>query len=344
MTTSKRILIALTSTDRMGALSDRPTGYYLPEVAHPWRVFTDAGYTVELISVLGGRPPVDGADLTDPVQRAFVDDAAMSAQLERTPTPDRVDPHDYDAILFAGGHGAMWDFPANAALAGLARDVYENGGVVAAVCHGPAGLVDITLSDGRPLVAGKHVAAFTNDEESAAGLTGVVPFLLQTRLEQLGAIHSSGGTFEPHSVTDGRLVTGQNPASAVGVAHRVLGVLSGRTSPRAVTESYFDAENRRDLDAVLAHFAHDVTFVAPDGRPLESAAALRRFYAENMAALPWLHVELVDEVRDGDRAAVEWVASARDGGGQPVSMRGTNVITVRDGQFGSLRAYWITLG
>jgi putative intracellular protease/amidase/ketosteroid isomerase-like protein len=345
MTTTKKILIALTSNDRMGGESGGlRTGYYLPEVAHPWRVFTDAGYTVDLMSVRGGQPPVDGADLTDPVQRAFVDDPVMSAQLERTPTPEEVDARNYDAILFAGGHGVMWDFPGNSALAALARDVYENGGVVAAVCHGPAGLVDVTLSDGRPLVAGKHVAAFTNDEEAAAGVTDVVPFLLETRLAELGAVHTKAGVFEPHAVTDGRLVTGQNPASAVGVAQRVLVALSGRTSPRDVTESYFDAENRRDLEGVLAHFAHDVTFIGPDGRRIESAAALRRFYAENMAALPQLHVELVDEVRDGDRAAVEWVARGRNGAGQAVSMRGTNVISVRDGQFGYLNAYWLTVG
>ena len=224
-TRTKKILIGLTSHGDLAGL--RPTGYYLPEVAHPWRVFTDAGYTVDLASTAGGEPPVDGADLTDPVQRAFTDDPTMAAKARSTPTFAGIDGGDYDAVLFAGGHGTMWDFPADPALARLAREVYEDGGVVAAVCHGPAALVGVILSDGRPLVAGKHVAAFTNAEEAAVGLAGVVPFLLQTRLEQLGAAHTAAPDFQAHVVADHRLVTGQNPASATGVAQAVLTELGG---------------------------------------------------------------------------------------------------------------------
>ena len=219
----KKILIALTSHDDLAGL--RRTGYYLPEVAHPWRVFTDAGYEVDLVSVAGGEPPMDGADLSDPVQRAFTEDPRMRAALAATPRFADVDPAAYDAVLFAGGHGTMWDFPHDRDLQSVARAVAEQGGVVAAVCHGPAALVGVTLADGRPLVAGKEVAAFTNDEEEAAGLTAHVPFLLQTRLEELGAHHTAAPPFEPHVVTDGRLVTGQNPASATGVAQAVLEVL-----------------------------------------------------------------------------------------------------------------------
>ncbi|HYY10672.1 MAG TPA: type 1 glutamine amidotransferase domain-containing protein [Kineosporiaceae bacterium] len=219
----KKILIALTSHDDLAGL--RRTGYYLPEVAHPWRVFTDAGYEVDLVSVAGGEPPMDGADLSDPVQRAFTEDPRMRAALAATPRFADVDPAAYDAVLFAGGHGTMWDFPHDRDLQSVARAVAEQGGVVAAVCHGPAALVGVTLADGRPLVAGKEVAAFTDDEEEAAGLTAHVPFLLQTRLEELGAHHTAAPPFEPHVVTDGRLVTGQNPASATGVAQAVLEVL-----------------------------------------------------------------------------------------------------------------------
>lgn len=120
----------------------------------------------------------------------------------------------------------MWDFPDDDDLARVTREIYESGGVIAAVCHGPAALVGVTLSNGRPLVEGRRVAAFTDSEEAAAGLSAVVPFLLQTRLEELGAKHSAAPDFEAHVVTDQRLVTGQNPASATGVAESVLLALS----------------------------------------------------------------------------------------------------------------------
>jgi putative intracellular protease/amidase len=225
MTRINKILIALTSHDRLGN-TGRSTGFYLPEAAHPWKVFTDAGYDVDLVSVRGGKPPVDGADTSDPIQRAFLDDAKIAAQLAATPRPQDIDAADYDAILYVGGHGTMWDFPDDQVLAGLARDIYEADGVVAAVCHGPAGLVNIALSDGTHLVDGKNVAAFTNGEEAAVGLTDVVPFLLQSVLEERGAKHTGAPNFEAHVVVDGRLVTGQNPASATGVAEAVVKTLA----------------------------------------------------------------------------------------------------------------------
>jgi putative intracellular protease/amidase len=221
---TKKILMALTSHGDLAGL--RPTGYYLSEAAHPWRVFVDAGYSVDLVSPAGGEPPVDGVDLSDPVQQAFLDDPDMSAKVRSTPRFADVDASQYDAVFFAGGHGTMWDFPNDPDLASVARDLYEAGGVVAAVCHGPAALVGITLSDGRPLVEGKEVAAFTNAEEEAAGLTESVPFLLQARLEELGAKHTAAANFQPHVVSDSRLVTGQNPASATGVAQAIVAALA----------------------------------------------------------------------------------------------------------------------
>lgn len=222
-TRTKKILIGLTSHGDLAG--QRPTGYYLSEVAHPWRVFLEAGYTVDLVSTAGGQPPVDGVDLSDPVQQAFTDDPEMAEKTRSTPRFAEVDTADYDAVLFAGGHGTMWDFPDDPDLAEVARQVYETGGVVAAVCHGPAALVGVRMSDGTPLVEGKQVSAFTNAEEAAAGLTDVVPFLLQTRLTALGAEHSGGANFEAYIVTDGRLVTGQNPASANGVAKAMITAL-----------------------------------------------------------------------------------------------------------------------
>jgi putative intracellular protease/amidase len=222
---TRKILIALTSHGKLGS-TGRDTGFYLPEVAHPWKVFTDASYTVDLVSVQGGRPPADGIDPSDPVQQAFLDDPDMSVKLTNTLRPDQVTSADYDAIFYAGGHGTMWDFPGATRLAEIARDIYENNGVVAAVCHGPAGLVNITLSDGRYLVDGKEVTGFTNDEETAVGLAEDVPFLLQALLEQRGAKHTGAPNFQPWVVRDGRLITGQNPASATGVAQQVLTALN----------------------------------------------------------------------------------------------------------------------
>lgn len=216
------ILIALTSHDDLGGV--RKTGFYVSEAAHPWRIFRDAGFAVDLVSVRGGSPPTDGLDDTDPIQRDFLD----LPDLATTARAASLDAVGYDAILFAGGHGAMWDFPDNADLARLARDIYESGGVVAAVCHGPAALVNLTLSDGSHLVDGKEVSAFTNAEEEAVGLTKAVPFLLQTALEGHGAKHVAAPNFERQVSTSDRLVTGQNPASATGVAEEVVRLLTAR--------------------------------------------------------------------------------------------------------------------
>lgn len=158
--------------------------------------------------------------------------------VEHTLTPARVHADDYAAIFFAGGHGTMWDLPDNMEIAQLAARIYERGGVVGAVCHGPAGLVNVKLSDGAWLVAGKDVAAFTNEEERAVELTEVVPFFLADKLLERGARHSAAQKFTPKVVVSGRLVTGQNPQSALGVGEALvdlLGIASPENSPPAIT-------------------------------------------------------------------------------------------------------------
>ncbi|MET9312012.1 type 1 glutamine amidotransferase domain-containing protein [Kribbella sp. NPDC003505] len=216
-----RVLIALTSHSQLGD-TGRTTGFYASEAAEPWSVFTAAGFDVDLVSVAGGRPPIDGLDEDDPIQQKFL----ATVDLEHTPAAAGLDASAYDAIFFAGGHGTVWDFPNDEALASVAAGIYENGGVVAAVCHGPSALVNLTLSDGRHLVDGKNVAAFTNAEEAAVGLTEVVPFLLADALTARGAIHHPAANFTPQTVTDGRLVTGQNPQSATSTAEAVVAVLT----------------------------------------------------------------------------------------------------------------------
>lgn len=142
-----------------------------------------------------------------------------------TPRLEGLDVSRYDAVFYAGGHGTMWDFPRDPDVARVGREVYERGGVVAAVCHGPAALVNLTLSDGTYLVAGKRVAGFTNDEEKAAGVADVVPFLLADALVGRGARHEPGPDWQAQVVVDGRLATGQNPASATPLAEEVVKLL-----------------------------------------------------------------------------------------------------------------------
>ncbi|MCW2541992.1 MAG: dihydroxyacetone kinase [Frankiales bacterium] len=223
---SKTVLFALTSHSTLGD-TGRSTGFYVPEVAHPAAVFAAAGYDIAFVSVSGGAPPQDGVKPDDDVVAGFLADPTVAGHLDQTPTADELDPADYDVLFLAGGHGTMWDFPEAKELAQLAADIYEQGGVVAAVCHGPAGLVNVRLNDGRYLVEGKNISSFTNEEEAAVGLTDVVPFLLETQLLARGAKHTKGPNFSTYAVADGRLVTGQNPASATEVATLAVAALAG---------------------------------------------------------------------------------------------------------------------
>lgn len=218
------VLIVLTSHATKGSTGE-PTGYYLAEVTHPLTVFDAAGIPVEFASIQGGEPPVDGLNLDDPANARYWNDPGFREAIRSTPRLEDVDPARYAAVLYAGGHGTMWDFPDSPAVQTVARSVHEAGGVVAAVCHGPAALVNVTLSNGRPLVEGKRVAAFTDSEERAVKLENVVPFLLAETLASRGALHQPAPDWQPNVVVDGRLVTGQNPQSATGVGEAVRDLL-----------------------------------------------------------------------------------------------------------------------
>lgn len=213
---TKPVLFVLTSHSIKGS-TGQATGYYLGEVTHPLAELDKAGLAVDFASIQGGEPPVDGLDLDDPINALYWNDAAFRARIASTQRLADVEASKYSAIFFAGGHGAMWDFPISEAVCSVTRAIYEAGGIVAAVCHGPAALVNVTLSDGMPLVAGKKVAAFTDSEEQAVKLEKVVPFLLAGRLTERGAMHQSAADWTANVVVDGRLVTGQNPQSAGGV-------------------------------------------------------------------------------------------------------------------------------
>lgn len=224
----KRVLFVLTSNGRLGE-TDKPTGAFLSEVAHPYKEIRQAGYAVDFVSPRGGEIPFDprSVDNADDDAKAFYADQEIRDRLRMTLRPDEVDPAAYDGIFYAGGHGTMWDLPDDTALARLCVGIYESGGVVGAVCHGPAGLVNVKLSDGSYLVAGRDVSSFTTEEEQAVGLQDAVPFLLDQRLEERGANHVKADKFQEKVVRDGRLVTGQNPQSAAAV---------GRTMAQALKE------------------------------------------------------------------------------------------------------------
>jgi putative intracellular protease/amidase len=224
---SPRVAIVLTNHGTLGS-AGKPTGFYLSEATHPHHVFREAGYEVDFLSPKGGLAPMDGLDAKDAINDAFLADAALVARTKSTTAIRAADPARYDAVFFSGGHGTMWDFPTDASLQAFARSVYERGGVVAAVCHGPAALVNLRLTDGRYLVAGKEVAAFTDEEEAAVKLDTVVPFALETTLRQRGATFVESPNFEPRVAVSDRLVTGQNPASATGTAEAVVELISRR--------------------------------------------------------------------------------------------------------------------
>ena len=225
--TAQKVLIVLTSHDTLGD-TGKETGFYLPEVTHPLDAFNRAGLTVDFVSPKGGKAPMVGIDLADPLNKAFLDDSEQVARVENTLNPSQIDPAEYGAIFYAGGHGTMWDFADNQELAGIAAAIYEAGGIVGAVCHGPAALVNIKLSDGAYLVANKTVAAFTNEEEAAVGLTDIVPFLLEAKLIERGANFTKVANFQVCVVASDRLVTGQNPASAAGVGEKMVELIENK--------------------------------------------------------------------------------------------------------------------
>lgn len=223
---SKRILIVVTSNDAFGD-TGKKTGYYLPEVSHPLARFKEAGFAVDFMSPKGGKAPVDpsSVDRKDADNVALLDDPEVMARLERTLSPSDVNLETYDAVLFAGGMGTMWDFAQDPRLGALAAALYERGKVVSAVCHGPAALLSARLSSGAWLVEGHKVAGFSNAEETAAGHDGQIPYHLESVLKERGAHYESAPLWQEKVVVSGRLVTGQNPASAKGVAKAIVTLL-----------------------------------------------------------------------------------------------------------------------
>ncbi|ALG28492.1 thiamine biosynthesis protein ThiJ [Glutamicibacter halophytocola] len=237
----KKILMVLTSVSEMGE-SKEPTGYNVAEASHPWKVFRDSGHFVDFASIKGGQPPRDTVDQDDPIQVQFTTDETARAGLYNTARVGVIDPEQYDAVYLVGGHGTMWDFPNNEGLQKLVGAIYNKGGVVGAVCHGPAGLLDVELHHGLKLLSGKDVAAFTNDEEVAVGKDKIIPFFLADKLAEQGANHIPAENFAENVQVSERLVTGQNPASAAGVAKEMEKLLAEAIHQEKAAEARAAAE------------------------------------------------------------------------------------------------------
>ncbi|WDF77213.1 carboxymuconolactone decarboxylase family protein [Mucilaginibacter sp. KACC 22773] len=258
----KPVLCVVTSNSVKGK-SGQPTGFWLSELTHPLAKLEAAGVKVELASIKGGEPPIDGFDLADPINARFWNDENFREALRTTQSLDDVNPFIYSTIFFAGGHGTMWDFPESSAVRRVTRQIYENGGVVSAVCHGPAALVNVVLSDGSYLVSGKRVTSFTNDEEAEVQATDVVPFLLADALAAHGAVHYPAPNWNSNVIVDGRLITGQNPASAAGVGEAILGLLKTYAPATQVAEqsaaphSAITPEDVNRVSPALAKYTHD---------------------------------------------------------------------------------------
>ena len=223
-----KILMVLTSHDVLGN-TGRKTGFWLEEFAAPYFVFKDAGVDVRLASPKGGQPPIDPkSDLPEnqtPAMTRFKKDAAAQKALANTVRLADVKAEDYDTVFYPGGHGPMWDLAEDPASIALLESFYNSGKPIALVCHAPGVLRHVKYK-GAPLVKGKHVTGFTNGEEEEVHLTKVVPFLVEDELLRLGAIFEKMANWQPFAITDGRIVTGQNPASSTVGAQTLLKLMA----------------------------------------------------------------------------------------------------------------------
>ncbi|WP_338769935.1 type 1 glutamine amidotransferase domain-containing protein [Bernardetia sp. ABR2-2B] len=208
-----KILFVVTSHGELGE-TGKETGYHLSEVSHPWKELYQAGYEMDFVSPKGGKAPVTAFDLSDDINKEFWENDTYREKVENTKKPSEIKPSEYKAIFFAGGHGTVWDFPENKELQNIAATIYESGGIVSSICHGAAALVNLKLSNGSYLIDGKDVNSFTDEEERDQGLEDVVPFLVESKIRQRGAEFHQAAKGEAKVVVDGRLITGQNPASA----------------------------------------------------------------------------------------------------------------------------------
>lgn len=214
---TKKVLIVVTSHQEIQP--ELPTGLWLSEFVEVYDVLINAGHQVMVASIKGGKTPLDPNSLSP---EGNAEGSRAQEQLQDTVPLAEISADDFDAIYLPGGHGTMFDFPNNVTLQNLVREFAESERIVAAVCHGSSGLVGVTLSNGEPFVKGRNLTSFTNDEEQTVQLDRVMPFLLEDQLRQLGATFNSAPIFHDHVITDGNLITGQNPQSSMSLGKALL--------------------------------------------------------------------------------------------------------------------------
>src|SRR4051812_27730017 len=223
-----KVLMVITSHDQLGN-TGRKTGFWLEEFAAPYFVFKDAGLELTLASPKGGQPPIDpksdSPENQTPAMTRFKKDPAAQKALANTRRLADMKAEDFDAVFYPGGHGPMWDLAESPDSKALIESFYNSGKPVAFVCHAPGVLRHVTYQ-GAPLVKGKHVTGFTNGEEEEMKLTHIVPFLVEDELMSLGAIFEKKANWQPFVVTDGHLITGQNPASSTSAAQALLKLMT----------------------------------------------------------------------------------------------------------------------
>src|SRR3954451_17013912 len=231
-----KVLMVITSHDELGN-TGRKTGFWLEELAAPYYVFKDAGVEVTLASPKGGRPPLDPKS-NEPESRTeltlrFEQDEDAQADLDKPVRLDSVKQEDFDTLFYPGGHGPMWDLAEDKDSVTLIESFLAAGKTIAVVCHSTGALRHVKTPDGKPLVEGKEVTGFTNGEEEEVGLTKVVPFLVEDEMLKLGAIFSKKADWAPHVVSDGLLITGQNPHSSGAAANTLMAAVKQRARPAA---------------------------------------------------------------------------------------------------------------
>lgn len=223
-----KILMVLTSHDELGD-TGRKTGFWLEELAAPYYVFKDAGVEITLASPKGGQPPLDPASNSEDAKtedtRRFEADSQATEALAKTAKLAEVSEKDFDAVFYPGGHGPLWDLTEDAKSIALIEAFNAAGKPFALVCHAPGVLRNVKGKDGQSLVRGKAVTGFTNSEEAAVQLTDIVPFLVEDMLKEKGGNYSSGPDWGSHTVQDGQLITGQNPASSAAAARQLISAL-----------------------------------------------------------------------------------------------------------------------
>ena len=229
--TIKPILSVVTSNSVKGS-TGQPTGYWLSELIHPLDQFEKNGISYEVISIKGGEPPIDpvSLDLNDPINAKFMNDEAFKERMKTTRSIDEVLSLNYSAIFFAGGHGPLWDIPNNPIVHKLIREFYENGDIVAAVCHGPCALINVQLSNLDYLIKDKKLTAFSNAEEIEVNQTEVVPFALETSLSNHHADFQQAPIWNNNVIVDGNLITGQNPQSAASIGEAIAKALIAKNA------------------------------------------------------------------------------------------------------------------